>query len=320
MTSNYPGTLDNFTNPTPTDYEDVLSHSGQHSNANDAIEAVQANLGTNSGTAILTRFTGVEKALNYLGTPTAGDLNYYNGTSWVSLAAGTAAASKYLTTNGTTPSWSAVTSGYGTDGWIFYPGSLVYASGTTVTDSTGDYSTLWKKGTKVKYVQGGTTKYAYNVNSSYGSPTTTLTWTSGTGTVTNAAISGVYYSYADAVGHPDYFNITIGSWTTSGTAFTNQPTTPLFRMAITENRVWLWGVFLTSGTSGGSGQFRANINAGQIPNRVDSSLGNAMNVSSLADTGVAYFYDTNSIAIMKYDSTRIAGNGAYFIMSMWYMY
>ncbi len=320
MTTNYPGTLDNFTNPTPTDYEDVLSHSGQHSNANDAIEAMQGVMGTTAGTAIFTAFTGIQKALNYLGTPSAGDAVYYNGTSWVSLAAGTAAAGKYLTTNGTTPSWSTVTSGYGTDGWIPYPGTLLYASGTTMTAAVNE-TALWKKGVKIKCIQGGTQKYFYGVNSAFASGTTTVTVLAGTNySLANAAISSVYYSYADAQGHPDYFDVGYGTWTTSGTAFTNQPTTPLLRIAITENRAWLWGIFLTSGTSGGSGQFRLALTAGNVPNQVDNSLGNAMNVSDTTMTGVCTFNGFGTLAIQKYDGTRIAGNSAYFTSAMTYMY
>jgi hypothetical protein len=47
MASSYPGGLDSFTNPTSTDGMNSPSHSDQHADANDAIEAIQAELGTN---------------------------------------------------------------------------------------------------------------------------------------------------------------------------------------------------------------------------------------------------------------------------------
>lgn len=47
MGSAYPGALDSFTNPTSTDGMNSPSHSDQHADANDAIEAIQAELGTN---------------------------------------------------------------------------------------------------------------------------------------------------------------------------------------------------------------------------------------------------------------------------------
>jgi hypothetical protein len=49
MASSYPGALDSFTNPTSTDAMDAsaaLYHDVQHANINDAVEAVQAELGT----------------------------------------------------------------------------------------------------------------------------------------------------------------------------------------------------------------------------------------------------------------------------------
>lgn len=46
MASSYPGALDAFTNPVATDTLDNPSHSDQHTNINDAMEAVQAELGT----------------------------------------------------------------------------------------------------------------------------------------------------------------------------------------------------------------------------------------------------------------------------------
>jgi hypothetical protein len=45
MSISFPTSLDTLTNPTPTDYLDSPSHSGQHSDANDAIEALEAKVG-----------------------------------------------------------------------------------------------------------------------------------------------------------------------------------------------------------------------------------------------------------------------------------
>ena len=48
MASNFPTSLDNFTNPTSTDTLDSPPHDVQHSDANDAIEALQAKVGADS--------------------------------------------------------------------------------------------------------------------------------------------------------------------------------------------------------------------------------------------------------------------------------
>jgi len=53
MASNFPTSLDNFTNPTSTDTLDSPPHDVQHSDANDAIEALQAKVGID-GSAVTT--------------------------------------------------------------------------------------------------------------------------------------------------------------------------------------------------------------------------------------------------------------------------
>jgi hypothetical protein len=53
MSIEYPTNLDNLTNPVGTDKVSVVDHALQHSNANDAIEALQAKVGKN-GSAVTT--------------------------------------------------------------------------------------------------------------------------------------------------------------------------------------------------------------------------------------------------------------------------
>lgn len=47
---NFPSSLDSLSNPTWTDKQDIIPHSSQHSNANDAIEALEAKVGINGST------------------------------------------------------------------------------------------------------------------------------------------------------------------------------------------------------------------------------------------------------------------------------
>lgn len=72
--TSFPTSLDNFTNPTAGNRTDSPSHAEQHSNANDAIEAIQAKLGVN-GSAVTTTHdyklsgvTGTDKAASLTGT------------------------------------------------------------------------------------------------------------------------------------------------------------------------------------------------------------------------------------------------------------
>ena len=50
MATTFPTTLDQLLNPTGTDSVQLVSHAAQHSNANDAIEALEAKLGVNNST------------------------------------------------------------------------------------------------------------------------------------------------------------------------------------------------------------------------------------------------------------------------------
>ena len=50
--TSFPTSLDALTNPSGTDSVATVSHSGQHSNANDAIEAIEAKVGIGASTAV----------------------------------------------------------------------------------------------------------------------------------------------------------------------------------------------------------------------------------------------------------------------------
>ena len=53
MATNFPASLDSLTNPAPGDALNNPSHSSQHTNTNDAIDAIQAKLGVD-GSAVTT--------------------------------------------------------------------------------------------------------------------------------------------------------------------------------------------------------------------------------------------------------------------------
>lgn len=86
MPTSYPSALDNFTNPTPTTQISVVSHAQQHSNANDAIEAIEAELGTNpSGSAatVRERIEAIESDIAAIPPPVS-SLPYYSITGGTS--------------------------------------------------------------------------------------------------------------------------------------------------------------------------------------------------------------------------------------------
>ncbi len=74
MASSYPGGYDAFSNPTSTDNLDSVTvpHAAQHGNANDAIEAIEAELGLNpsgSQATVRARIDGIEAVTGSLQAP-----------------------------------------------------------------------------------------------------------------------------------------------------------------------------------------------------------------------------------------------------------
>lgn len=76
MSTNFPTSLDALTNPASTDSVNTVSHSSQHANVNDAIEALEAKVGANSSAVTtshdykLSTVTSTDKAASQDGTQT----------------------------------------------------------------------------------------------------------------------------------------------------------------------------------------------------------------------------------------------------------
>jgi phage-related tail protein len=105
MATNFPTSLDALTNPLSTDKLNNPSHSTQHANANDAIEALQAKVGVNSSAVT----TSIDYKVAALDTRV------------------TSAEGKVLPAGGTTGQVLAKSSGtnYATT-WIDPPGDIIY--------------------------------------------------------------------------------------------------------------------------------------------------------------------------------------------------
>jgi len=111
-------------------------------------------------------------------------------------------------------------SGNGLDGWIYDTDTWTYVSATSFKISGKDVRYKFPRGTKIKLVQSGSTKYFYVVATNY-SADTTITITGGSDyTLDSATISGQAYSYAAAPqSFPQWFN-----WTPTFTGFSTVPT------------------------------------------------------------------------------------------------
>ena len=70
MATNFPTSLDALTNPTSSDPLNSPSHSAQHANANDAIEALQAKVGVDSSAVTTSLDYKIAQAATLTGTQT----------------------------------------------------------------------------------------------------------------------------------------------------------------------------------------------------------------------------------------------------------
>lgn len=170
MASTYPTSLDNFTNPTVSDYlnSTTVPHATQHSDLNDAVENLQAKVGIDSSadtnsidykvTDAASRITTLEAGATANAivayadlsartaanpSPSEGDVSWqedtnrfdiYNGTSWTQVVVGGEATAF-------TPSWTNFTPGNATESWhyvrlndwLFFAGATTLGSTSSVT-------------------------------------------------------------------------------------------------------------------------------------------------------------------------------------------
>lgn len=117
----WPTSLDSLTNPSGTDSVSTVSHSGQHSNANDALEALEAKVGINASTPVTDSI--------FVGT-SAG------GSQWSKYATGTQAYfTNFYATGSTTLAAFTFTTATGTS-------ATTTNSFATTASSTNLYSSL----------------------------------------------------------------------------------------------------------------------------------------------------------------------------------
>jgi hypothetical protein len=98
MATNFPTSLDALSNPTSTDGLNNPSHSGQHTDANDAIEALEAKVGVNSS-AVLTSLDFLVTQANASGSSGLTSGTYYttsSNTNTTSTATTTTGVVSYL--------------------------------------------------------------------------------------------------------------------------------------------------------------------------------------------------------------------------------
>ncbi len=94
-------------------------------------------------------------------------------------------------------------------GWVNPSETWVYASASTFTILGVDRTSVYTKGTRLRFKQGGAYKYAVVVASAFSTNTTVTIAVNTDYTIANASITDNYYSYmANPQGYPTWFNWT----------------------------------------------------------------------------------------------------------------
>ena len=202
------------------------------------------------------------------------------------------------------------------DGWTSANETWAYASATTITVPAGAAS-KYAVGDKIKWTQT-TVRYAYIIAVA----DTVLTVTGGVGyPVSDATISENYYSHAETpIGFPQSFLLTSPVFTSSGTDFTNQPTSA-FYFKINGKEIYVWGSGQANATSGATGIFTLTFTAGELPAAKSSSMGTCANISeglcgfSYVQAGV-----NNKIKISKPDGSALFTNSHYYTVGCQWIY
>lgn len=266
MAINFPTSLDNFTNPLGTQTLDSPDHAGQHSDANDALEALEAKIGVGAGTPT------ANKLLVGSGNGTATWNTTWNGGTIGTAAISASTIGTSTITGGTinsaamgTPTvtggtFNSVTLGTPTvtspviqgivDGWTTSTDTWTYASASTFTIAGVDRTAIYTKGTRLKFTQT-TVKYAVVVASSFSTDTTVTIAVNTDYTIANATITAPYYSHQNGpAGYPVLFNWT-PTYSASG-SMTYTSVTKVFAIYNISASGLLTGQFKFYGTTGGT--------------------------------------------------------------------
>ena len=242
MATLFPGGTDSLTNPIGTQTLDTPDHAAQHTNNNDAIEAMQSNFGTNSGTNIHKNFVvgnfpvrmNSSSVLQQVIQGTIGTSLFANGTVGTSLiingtinnaTLGTPAivggtATSFVLSSPTIQSWNGWEDS--NESWVTTGADTAVNTGTITV--VADVTTKYSIGMKVKYTQGGTVIKGFISNvPAVASGTTTFTVYTGTFVPGATAITSNFYSTARA---PQGFSLNPNDWSTIYTAGTDYSLSP----------------------------------------------------------------------------------------------
>ena len=182
MATNFPSSLDDFTNPTAQDSlnSDTVPHADQHANLNDAVEALESKVGVNSS-AVTSSLDYKVAQLEALGTPVAytpthSNLTVGNGTEIARyIKIGKLVQVSYRLTLGSTTSLSS----YVSVGVPFTANAAAFGSGIMTDTGSSNYQMI----AVLDAGQSLVSIRSHNISGSYAradvftNATTPFTWT-----------------------------------------------------------------------------------------------------------------------------------------------
>lgn len=141
MPTNFPTSVDNFTNPTANDSLNLPSHSTQHANANDAIEAVEDYLLNGAGKTglVLLKTQTIGTAVSSIAVTNVFSATYENYVIQIAGSTGASGGSNcqisFNNSTSTTYQWAGNYTTYGAVN-TFHSGSTVSACQITLTGTS----------------------------------------------------------------------------------------------------------------------------------------------------------------------------------------
>lgn len=312
--SNYPAGTDSLVNPLSTDVTSVVDHAANHTNANNAIMAVESNMGTNSGTNIHKSFVAGNfpariNSSNVLQQNLQGTVN--NSTFGTpAITGGTIASTVYNNGIFGTPAITGGTANAQTlgtpivnvwNGWVNANEAWTIVGTSAQLGTIGlplTATTKYDKGDKLLFTQNGTSLYMYVSDN----PGTTIVVTAGTQYVLGTfAISANQYSKMQS---PNGFPQNFG-FTTTYTGFINNPTPPTFFTLNGKTAVVTFGASNEGTSNAGTLLMTVPIPAANITGLAYKILGRAVD-NGAENIGIASL-SPNSSTLTCYKTTDGSG-------------
>jgi hypothetical protein len=283
MATSFPTSKDNFVNPQGTDSVELVSHSAQHANANDAIEALETKVGVDGSTdpvSLEYRLTNYQPAKISFTPPTnplvghiwfdnqTAEFYFFDGTYWIQGAAPQGTDLLHVSSNIVPDTTNTRTLGTSTKRWadVYIGPNTIHMTDTATnaaTDLTVTNGILMIDGANLqvgqfKFIDNTIESTAPDINIQIG-----LTTSTGNLTLNrNVRIdSGKSLTFGDgtvqttAPGVPVAYSPT---WSGTGLAFTGTPATGSY-MKVGKLVTFRFKVVCTTVTNFGTGQYSITL-------------------------------------------------------------